>query len=437
MQAAMRIKQKIKSMALFKSDSPGVTQASSGAPGHAMEATAEERRTGFERELASQPGPGLGVFTSSTDTPDAGPEDHGDPGTDDVDESATDEDEAFDSAMDLGALGQRNTSFRSSFGGGNQTSSFGSNWDDNQCASAQLEQNPQYQEEVSQGEPAFYHMMAAGMPAGMMPMPAAGAAGMPVTPMVWGGYPAPLGTPMAMPQLQCDGGASAQDRVAQLEFELARAKAWASQVEEVTRRARAEAGQEGVQGAWAGEAWTGGSSATSPEPAPTKSIARRKKERPSITKALSDRTTVMLRNLPNDYTREMLLSLLDSEGFKGKYDFVYLPVDFKREAGLGYAFVNLISNEEAENIRSHFNGFQAWKTQSQKICEVAWGDPLQGLEEHIDRYRNSPVMHPDVTDEAKPALFKDGVRIAFPEPTKRIRLPRFKHFPHGDHRTST
>merc|ERR1712026_538534 len=26
------------------------------------------------------------------------------------------------------------------------------------------------------------------------------------------------------------------------------------------------------------------------------------------------------------------------------------------------------------------------------MCEVSWGDPLQGLQAHIDRYRNSPVM---------------------------------------------
>ena len=41
-------------------------------------------------------------------------------------------------------------------------------------------------------------------------------------------------------------------------------------------------------------------------------------------------TTVMLRNLPNDYTREMLLALLDTQGFANSYDFVYMPIDFKK-----------------------------------------------------------------------------------------------------------
>merc|ERR1719367_2096902 len=45
------------------------------------------------------------------------------------------------------------------------------------------------------------------------------------------------------------------------------------------------------------------------------------------------RTTVMLRNLPLDHTRDMLLHLLDTKGFAGMYDFIYLPMDFKTRAG--------------------------------------------------------------------------------------------------------
>ena len=48
-----------------------------------------------------------------------------------------------------------------------------------------------------------------------------------------------------------------------------------------------------------------------------------------------ERTTVMLRNIPNNYTRDMFLALLDHHGFAGRYDFAYLPCDFYRDANLG------------------------------------------------------------------------------------------------------
>mmetsp|Transcript_42865 Transcript_42865/g.133831 ORF Transcript_42865/g.133831 Transcript_42865/m.133831 type:complete len:411 (+) Transcript_42865:396-1628(+) len=139
------------------------------------------------------------------------------------------------------------------------------------------------------------------------------------------------------------------------------------------------------------------------------------------------RTTVMLRNLPNDYTRDMLLKMLDDEGFNSKYNFVYLPVDFKRMAGLGYAFVNMETHQAALEIWKHFDGFKKWALVSPKVCQVAWGEPLQGLESHIERYRNSPVMHSDVEEMFKPLVFRNGQRQPFPLPTKRIRQPRMKY----------
>lgn len=132
----------------------------------------------------------------------------------------------------------------------------------------------------------------------------------------------------------------------------------------------------------------------------------------------------MMRNIPNNYTRSMLLDLVHGEGFEGSYDLVYLPIDFKNRVGLGYAFINLVSHEVAERFRVHFTGYCRWSAQSEKVCEVSWSDALQGVGAHVERYRNSPVMHETVPDECKPVLYKDGQRVPFPEPTKRIRAPR-------------
>lgn len=135
-------------------------------------------------------------------------------------------------------------------------------------------------------------------------------------------------------------------------------------------------------------------------------------------------TTVMMRNIPNNYTRDLLLQLIDSRSFRGSYDLVYLPMDFETEVGFGYAFINFVSVDQAELFRESFRGFRDWAVMSEKVCVVSWSDSLQGLRDHVERYRNSPVMHESVRDSFKPVLFKDGVRIPFPPPTRRLMPPR-------------
>lgn len=144
-------------------------------------------------------------------------------------------------------------------------------------------------------------------------------------------------------------------------------------------------------------------------------------------------TTVMLRNLPNGYTRAMLLDLLDAEGFSNLYDFVYLPIDFARGLCLGYAFINLTSACTADHFVQHFTGFSKWMLSSSKVCCVSWSSPHQGLAQHVERYRNSPVMHNTIPDAWKPLLFAfpsgTATRIAFPPPTKQIRPPNIRRRP--------
>merc|ERR1712193_236496 len=138
------------------------------------------------------------------------------------------------------------------------------------------------------------------------------------------------------------------------------------------------------------------------------------------------RTTIMMRNIPSVYTSCTLVELLDIHGFGGHYDFVYLPIDFRTGVNLGYAFVNFVSNLEAHHFILDFDSFRDWSLESFKICEVSWADPYQGFEDHVERYRNSPVMHERMPDEYKPRVYVAGVRVPFPEPTKRIRAPRIR-----------
>jgi len=123
------------------------------------------------------------------------------------------------------------------------------------------------------------------------------------------------------------------------------------------------------------------------------------------------------------------LELLHAEGFADSFDFVYLPMDFRSASGLGYAFINFTSSDTAERFKQHFAGFDRWTLASEKVCEVTWST-LQGLDAHVERYRNSPVMHEVIPEEQKPIIFCGLERVPFPAPTKTIPMPRHWHRRH-------
>lgn len=128
-----------------------------------------------------------------------------------------------------------------------------------------------------------------------------------------------------------------------------------------------------------------------------------------------NRTTLVFRKLPTNVTRTSLLEMLDTAGLQSSYDFVYLPMDFKKGKVFGYAIVNFISNSSAEHASAHFEGAGV---------DVDWSDSHQGLQELIQRYRDSPIMHASMPEISKPIIFSKGVVTAFPRPTKQIKAPR-------------
>jgi len=141
-----------------------------------------------------------------------------------------------------------------------------------------------------------------------------------------------------------------------------------------------------------------------------------------------ERTTVILRNLPEGFSRDMIAELLSSQGLAKNFDFIYAPVRFGTVSTIGYAFVNFTSPEAAEVCHSKFEGFTSWGKVCENVMSVVWSDSDQGLAAIIDRHRNSPVMHESVQEKFKPAIYKDGVRCAFPRPTRRIRPPRTQRY---------
>jgi RNA recognition motif-containing protein len=119
-----------------------------------------------------------------------------------------------------------------------------------------------------------------------------------------------------------------------------------------------------------------------------------------------------------------MLRLLNSHGVAEKYNFIYLPMDFATGANLGFAFVNLDSQEIADAALHKLQGFSRWSDRAcRKTLQVCWSDPHQGLDMLIERFRNSQVMHKKVPREYKPLLLKRGIPVPFPKPTRRVRSP--------------
>jgi RNA recognition motif-containing protein len=69
-------------------------------------------------------------------------------------------------------------------------------------------------------------------------------------------------------------------------------------------------------------------------------------------------TTLMIRNIPNKYTKEQMLATLNKK-FKDQFDFFYLPIDFFNDCNVGYAFINFVSVKEIESFYRTFNN-QKW-----------------------------------------------------------------------------
>lgn len=138
-----------------------------------------------------------------------------------------------------------------------------------------------------------------------------------------------------------------------------------------------------------------------------------------------ERTTVMMCGVPFSYTRDKLVDLFGSRGFSSQFDFIHMPINFNTTLGVGYVFVNFTSHEQAKQFMLTFDGFDGWESFSKKACVTRWSDD-QGLEANVSRYRNSPIMGDSVPRAYKPALFRDGEQVPFPEPTKQLRALRCK-----------
>ncbi|KAM3073807.1 hypothetical protein ACMFMG_008430 [Clarireedia jacksonii] len=109
-----------------------------------------------------------------------------------------------------------------------------------------------------------------------------------------------------------------------------------------------------------------------------------------IEQGIDVRTTVMLRNIPNKVDQAMLKSIID-ESSHGRYDFMYLRIDFSNDCNVGYAFINFVDPLDIiDFVLARSN--QKWhRFKSDKVAEVSYAT-IQGRDCLVQKFRNSSVM---------------------------------------------
>ena len=88
------------------------------------------------------------------------------------------------------------------------------------------------------------------------------------------------------------------------------------------------------------------------------------------------KTTLYIRNIPNRSDKPMMMKTID-KNYAGKFDFFYLPIDFKvriilnpnpqNQCNVGYAFINFTSTEFIEDFYLEFNNKRWKKFNSDKV----------------------------------------------------------------------
>ncbi|GAB2289343.1 hypothetical protein Dimus_023648 [Dionaea muscipula] len=113
------------------------------------------------------------------------------------------------------------------------------------------------------------------------------------------------------------------------------------------------------------------------------------------------RTTLMIKNIPNKYTSNMLLATIN-ENHRGMYDFVYLPIDFKNKCNVGYAFINMVEPLHIVPFHKTFEGKKWEKFNSEKVASLAYAR-IQGKDALVAHFQNSSLMNED--KRCRPILF--------------------------------
>lgn len=119
------------------------------------------------------------------------------------------------------------------------------------------------------------------------------------------------------------------------------------------------------------------------------------------------KTALYIKNIPNKYTKKMLLKLFDRD-FRHAYDFFYLPIDFNNNCNIGFAFIKFTDVKYVRKFCEKYGNKKWPHFNSEKICEIRYAR-MQKAEEMLEHFKNSSLWRkadasclPFISPVAKP-----------------------------------
>lgn len=115
----------------------------------------------------------------------------------------------------------------------------------------------------------------------------------------------------------------------------------------------------------------------------------------------SGEVTLFVDNLPKHLQLYQAMAFFDGEGFRGTYDFVYVPRCFETHVNKGYAFINFMEVHHARAFIQSLHGRRLAKGSTLVVAD----SKTQGLQANMNRWsrsRSRRVRHLDTMLYVRP-----------------------------------
>ena len=113
------------------------------------------------------------------------------------------------------------------------------------------------------------------------------------------------------------------------------------------------------------------------------------------------RTTIMLKNIPRDISQLFLMSFLNNK-YKGKFNFLYLPIDFVKKINVSYAFLNLKNSKDIIEIYLDLHD-KPWSFCKNKIAYISYAR-IQGFKSISEHFSKSNLINNELDKSFKPYI---------------------------------